>query len=67
MEEKDRLKSYKDKYKNNYNKYIIQLQLEKSRIKKFRNEIETNTRLVGLYGAALLFFNIYLAISFCGV
>jgi len=67
MEEEEKINLYKDLYKNNPGKLQIKIHQEKSNIKKFRNNKETNSKLVCLLGGLLLFFNWYLATSFCGV
>ena len=68
LEEEEKIKKYEELYsKSNPGKYNIKIQQEKSNIKKYRNNKETNAQIVGLLGGCLLFFNWYLATSFCGV
>ena len=68
LQENAKIEDYEEKYKRRApGKYQIKCQQEKSNIKKFRNNMETNSRLVLILGGLLLFFNWYLATSFCGV
>ena len=68
IQEEIKIDNYNKEYKRRVpGKYQIKIQQEKSNIKKFRNNLETNSRLVLILGGLLLFFNWYLATSFCGV
>ena len=68
MQEKDRIEYNENRFRqNNPSKYKIFIQTEKTNIKKFRNNIETNVTIIFWLGIILLFFNFYLAISFFGV
>ena len=45
----------------------VYLKEEESKIKKFRNNMYTNNKLIILYGSVLLLFNWYLATTFCSI
>ena len=51
-----------------YNRILkVYLKGEESKIKKFRNNNDTNNKIIILYGSVLLLFNWYLATTFCGI
>ena len=67
LEESDKIDFIKNNKKYINNRKTVLFKGEETRVKKFRNRIETNTRLIIFYGLILLFFNWYLATSFCGI
>ena len=68
LEENVRIKDYERKYRiYNPSKYKIKIQLEKSRINKYRNKMETNYKIILLYGTIFLLFNWVYATAFFGI
>ena len=69
FEVEENLKYYKKKYKDkgNFNRYEILIQLEKSKIKKFRNKIDKNSKIIFINGLIFLFLNWVYAIAFFGI
>ena len=56
---KENINYYKKEYKDkgNFNRYEILIQLEKSKIKKFRNKIDKNSKIIFINGLIFLFLN----------
>ena len=67
LEEMMRINYISDKYEKNNTKKIILLHKEVTRIKKFRNNLENNIKLIARSGLVILAFNFYLVTCFCGI
>ena len=69
FQEKENINYYKKEYKDkgNFNRYEILIQLEKSKIKKFRNKIDNNSKIIFINGFIFLFLNWVYAIAFFGI
>ena len=68
LEENYRINNIVEKYENNFSiKSEMELHKEKTRINKFRNNLEHSMKLMSFLGTVILLFNFYLVSCFCGI
>ena len=68
LEENYRINNIVEKYENNFSiKSEMELHKEKTRINKFRNNLEHSMKLMSFLGTLILSFNFYLVSCFCGI
>ena len=66
LEEKDKIKKI-GKESCNKLKYEINLHKERTKIKKFRNNLEHSIKLINFLGLIIVSYNYYLVSCFCGI
>ena len=68
LEENYRINNILEEYhEKNPIKCEIELHKEKTRINKFRNNLENSMKLISILGTIILAFNFYLVSCFCGI
>ena len=67
LEEYYRIEYKKNRYKKNLTQLEIKMHEERTRIKKFKNNLNNSISIVTVLGYFLTLFNFYLVLCFCGI